>query len=138
MRLRGLLKRKGTERILNTKTILPIVTATILITSILLVGNAFAASTFKVVTKIVGASSEDGKAKITVTVEDGGKKTKKINLGKEALYWDDSEFFFTFKFKGVEIGDTFKACIKGDGFKDCESGVNNPGKQPEQVTLSVG
>lgn len=77
--------------------------------------------TFKITVKAVDANSEMGKMKVKVTVKDkdhasssdkGRTQSKTVDIGKQALYWDDSEFIVgKFEFKNTHKGDWYIVCI---------------------------
>lgn len=96
---------------------LSVIVVLVLATSI----HAAEAFTFKITVWAVDANSDMGKMKVKVTVKDkehpfssdkGVTKSTTVNIGKQALYWDDSDFIVaTFGFKNVEKGDHYIACI---------------------------
>jgi hypothetical protein len=59
---------------------------------------------YKVTVWVLNANSDMGKMKVCVN-----KDCTKINIGKKALYWDDSDFVLkTFK---LDHKQKYKACI---------------------------
>ncbi len=88
-------------------------------------------SKFKVIVEIDNVNSYSGEHKVKVkTFSDGLKavtKTKILDLGELANYWDDSLVKITFTFK--HSPHTFKACLESE----CIKGVNSPDKKPEYV-----
>lgn len=79
------------------------------------------AFTFRITVKVVDANSNMGKMKIKVNVKEkehsfasdkGVTQSKTVDIGKQALYWDDSEFIAAkFDFKNVDKGDRYILCI---------------------------
>ncbi len=101
------------------------------------------AFTFKITVWAVDADSNMGKMKVKVTVKDkehsfasdkGVTKSKTVNIGQQALYWDDSDFVVAkFDFSGVEKGDKYIACIA----KQCHDSETITSKKVTEK-ISVG